>query len=185
MSCKSLILHSCCAWCLTGYLTALLEENLYDDFSRIYVFWYNPNIHPYGEYRKRLKSFMEFTSGCLEKIVDPYRAKRISIVVHDLWEVEKFSPLDCARCWNLRLLKMKEVFSYIDSLEDALYSTTLLFSPYQRHGELMKVALDIFGDKFYYLNARKYWKEGTKRYSELGLYMQRWCGCVGSAKRKI
>ena len=45
----SLLLHSCCAPC-SSYVLEYLSR-----YFRITVFYYNPNIHPEEEYRRRLE----------------------------------------------------------------------------------------------------------------------------------
>jgi len=46
---KTLLLHSCCAPC-SSYVLVYLKE-----YFRITVFYYNPNITPDSEYRKRVE----------------------------------------------------------------------------------------------------------------------------------
>ena len=49
-----ILLHSCCAPCLVYPASVLEEEGM--DFS---CYFFNPNIHPYREFRKRLDTFLE------------------------------------------------------------------------------------------------------------------------------
>ena len=44
----SLLLHVCCAPCSVACIQQLREEGL-----EPVAFWYNPNIHPFTEYRAR------------------------------------------------------------------------------------------------------------------------------------
>jgi len=50
-----LLLHVCCAPCSTYTLSNLREQNI--DVSG---YFYNPNIHPYREFRKRLATLRDF-----------------------------------------------------------------------------------------------------------------------------
>ena len=42
------LMHICCAPCANRPIAALREEGI-----ELAGFWYNPNIHPYTEYRSR------------------------------------------------------------------------------------------------------------------------------------
>ena len=63
------------------------------------------------------------------------------------------------------------------------FSTTLLVSPYQNHELLIKVAEDMaekYGVEFLYRDFRVGFRSGQSKARELGLYMQKYCGCVFS-----
>lgn len=62
-------------------------------------------------------------------------------------------------------------------------STTLLISPYQKHEVLKEQGEEIakkYGIKFLYRDFRIGFREGQTKARELGLYMQKYCGCVFS-----
>ena len=62
-------------------------------------------------------------------------------------------------------------------------STTLLISPYQKHEELKELGEKIakkYGLQFLYRDFRIGFREGQAKARELGLYMQKYCGCVFS-----
>ncbi|MDR2044691.1 MAG: epoxyqueuosine reductase QueH [Clostridium sp.] len=61
---STLFLHSCCAPCSSSVLELLSR------FFRITVFYWNPNIHPEGEYRKRAAEQRRF--------LEEYQAERTS-----------------------------------------------------------------------------------------------------------
>ena len=50
-----ILLHICCAPCLAYPLKSLREEGIYVD-----GFFYNPNIHPYAEFKKRLEALEDY-----------------------------------------------------------------------------------------------------------------------------
>ena len=63
------------------------------------------------------------------------------------------------------------------------FTTTLLVSPYQRHEELKAVCEEIakeYGLEFLYRDFRVGFRDGQAKARELGLYMQKYCGCVFS-----
>ena len=49
-----ILLHICCAPCTIYPLNALRATG-----HRVHGFFYNPNIHPYEEYKKRLEAVKE------------------------------------------------------------------------------------------------------------------------------
>ena len=63
------------------------------------------------------------------------------------------------------------------------FTTTLLVSPYQKHELLKEVCEDMaskYGVEFYYRDFREGFREGQSIARELGLYMQKYCGCIYS-----
>lgn len=63
------------------------------------------------------------------------------------------------------------------------FTTTLLVSPYQNHDLLIQVAEELaekYEVKFLYRDFRPGFREGQNEARELGLYMQKYCGCVFS-----
>ena len=62
-------------------------------------------------------------------------------------------------------------------------STTLLVSPYQKHEILKEQGEEIakkYGLNFLYRDFRVGFRKGQNKARELGLYMQKYCGCVFS-----
>ena len=67
------------------------------------------------------------------------------------------------------------------------FSTTLLVSPYQKHEELKRVceeAAELVGVEFLYRDFRVGFREGQQKARELGLYMQKYCGCIFSEEER-
>ena len=66
---------------------------------------------------------------------------------------------------------------------DILLFTTLLVSPYQNHDALVEVAKMMakkYDIEFLYRDFRVGFREGQAKARELGLYMQKYCGCIFS-----
>ena len=51
-----LLLHTCCAPCLTYPYEVLAKDGM-----QVWAFSYNPNIHPFTEYTKRLNCVKDYT----------------------------------------------------------------------------------------------------------------------------
>ncbi|MBQ1298485.1 epoxyqueuosine reductase QueH, partial [Candidatus Saccharibacteria bacterium] len=83
-------------------------------------------------------------------------------------------------CYEKRLF---ETVKYASENGYDAFSTTLLVSPYQKHDELKKICEKLAKDsglKFIYRNFRVGYREGQAKARELGLYLQKYCGCIFS-----
>ncbi len=57
-----LLLHTCCAPCSVYCIKSLRKENIEPT-----VYWFNPNIHPYMEYKARRDTLKEYTKSIRNK----------------------------------------------------------------------------------------------------------------------
>ena len=61
-----LLLHTCCAPCSVYCIDELRNENIEPT-----VYWYNPNIHPYQEYKSRRDCLKEYAKSInIEAIIE-------------------------------------------------------------------------------------------------------------------
>jgi len=182
-----LLLHVCCAPCSVQCIEALASENIQPD-----LFWYNPNIHPYTEYRSRRDTLRGFAEE-----------KKLSLILEDEYGLRSFirgvsaleagspgeSPGEkkenrCAFCYRLRLEKAARRAA--EKNYDA-FSTTLLISPYQNHELLRKTGEELaarYGIAFFYRDFRPHFRLGQARAREAGYYMQKYCGCIYSEEER-
>lgn len=168
-----LLIHVCCAHCLGKLLAGLKTSGL--DAPDPIVFWFNPNIHPLLEYRRRLKAVKmlceraHLTLRADERygLVDFCRA------VNGHEEV----PERCKRCYGLRLART--------ALEARVtgcnaFTTTLVTSLHQDHQQICaagNVASSAAGVEFIYRDWRH--AEADERLVKM-LYHQSYCGCIFS-----
>ncbi|MGE5328305.1 MAG: epoxyqueuosine reductase QueH [Deltaproteobacteria bacterium] len=170
-----LLLHVCCGPCAVYPLEMLKgEKNM-----EILGLFYNPNIHPYTEYKARLNSAeMLFQKpGIAFEELDSYGL--------DLFlKQAAFSQNRCRECYSIRMDKIAKEASKRNC--DA-FSTTLLVSPYQKHDMLSEIAKEAgkkYGIEFYYRDFREGFREGQAKARDLGLYMQKYCGCILSEQER-
>ena len=170
-----LLLHTCCAPCSVYCIEELKKENI-----DITSFWYNPNIHPYKEYEARLETLKNYD----KKIGIP-------LIIDDYYGLREFcknvvDKLD-NRCGYCYLCRLEKTAKYAKENGFDAFSTTLLISPYQDH-ELLKKTGDMlskkYGIKFLYKDFRPGFRYGQNKARELGLYMQKYCGCVFSEEMR-
>jgi len=168
-----LLLHVCCGPCLI-YPYEVLSKKSYI----VEGFFYNPNIHPLSEYKNRKKAIEDLTS-----------AQNIKVNFAEAYNPEEFfravagnekSPGRCELCWKLRLEKTAKLAK--DKGFDC-FSTTLLVSPYQDIEKIRKIGEDIAkatGVKFIFEDFRPGFRQAHSKAKELGLYCQKYCGCIFS-----
>ena len=89
-----LLLHICCGVCLGGPLEDLVKRG-----ARVEGFFYNPNIHPYAEFKQRM-----------EAVRTVAQSARLQVRYEESYGLEDFlrevMPNDerrCERCYRLRL----------------------------------------------------------------------------------
>ena len=181
---QTLLLHSCCAPC-SSYVLEYLSN-----YFKITVFYYNPNISPDIEYRKRVKEQKEFINKIKSKFP-------INIIEGD-YEKEKFDEISiglenefeggkrCFKCYELRLRKTAIVAK--ENNYD-YFGTTLTVSPYKNSKKLNEIGELLQNEyKINYLFSDFKKKNGYKRSIELSkeynLYRQDYCGCEFSKKLK-
>ena len=166
------LLHTCCAPCSVYCIDSLRSEKIEPT-----LFWCNPNIHPFIEYKTRRDCLKDYA-----KIV------KAELIIKEDYGLDEFcrNVIDnlenrCVDyCYEKRLF---ETVKYASENGYDAFSTTLLVSPYQKHDELKKICEKLAKDsglKFIYRNFRVGYREGQAKARELGLYLQKYCGCIFS-----
>lgn len=179
-----LLVHICCAPDAVYFLKRLRED--YPQAS-IVGFFYDPNIHPYEEYRLR---YIETERTCRELGIELYEGE------YDLegwlssvrgYEEEPERGRRCAICFDYRLLRSLEFAKKVGATH---LTTTLLMSPKKEFNMLKESGQKVCentGIEFLALDYRK--GGGTQEMfrlsRELELYHQDYCGCIyGLFKQK-
>jgi predicted adenine nucleotide alpha hydrolase (AANH) superfamily ATPase len=171
---RRILLHVCCAPCAT-YTVKRLRELGFDEVSG---YWYNPNVHPFGEHELRRKTLAQYA----EEIGLPVIWEPDYEIVGFLRAIngrERFRER-CAVCYRIRLERTAQVAARGGF--DA-FTTTLLISPYQDQSAICVIGQEMssaYHVEFYYENFRHGWAEHGQMAREHGLYSQRYCGCVYS-----
>jgi epoxyqueuosine reductase len=180
MSKKKLLLHSCCAPCLTHPLRELQEK--YD----VTIFFYGPNIHPREEYEMRLQEARKYLGN-------PISRNGFEIIEGDYedsrwFELTKGHENDpergerCRICYEMRLAKTAETAA---KLGFQVFATTLSISPHKNATWLNEIGKNL-EQKFNVNYLESDWKkcDGFKKSLELSsaakLKRQNYCGCVHS-----
>ncbi|SHJ78261.1 hypothetical protein SAMN02745165_03155 [Malonomonas rubra DSM 5091] len=168
-----ILLHICCANCAIYPVKVMREQD-----HQLAGYFYNDNIHPYQEFKKRLETTKEYAAAVDLPVTydEEYRLEEF------LAAVAQESENRCEYCYRSRLLAtVKEAKR--QGFEG--FTTTLLYSRYQRHQEIIDYGRELaqaYGLTFHYEDFRSGWNEGIQISKEMGLYRQQYCGCIYSEK---
>ena len=176
----NLLLHCCCAPCSVSCVKSLRDENIEPR-----LFWYNPNIHPYTEYKSRLVCLTEFArnENLDLTLIDEYGLRFfLKNICHGNFDDDKENR--CQKCYKLRLEKAA---SFASREGFKAFSTTLLISPYQAHEAIKHLGEDLavkYSIEFLYRDFRPLFREGQARARAANMYAQKYCGCVFSEEER-
>ena len=171
-----LLMHTCCAPCSVYCIESLKNEGIIPT-----LYWYNPNIHPYQEYKAR--------RDCLKQYAE-------DIGIHAIFQEEYGLDEFCKnvinnlqnRCVNYCYkVRLEQTAKYAKENGYDAITTTLFVSPYQNHEALKKVCEEVckkYELEFVYRDFRVGFREGQAKAREYGLYMQKYCGCIFSEEMR-
>ena len=171
----NVLLHICCAPCANRPLALLQEQG-----HAVTGFWYNPNIHPFTEYRSRRNTVRAYLSEIGVPLLEQndYGLRPfVRAVAEDIAH-------RCVKCYEMRLFQTAKTAK--EQGFDA-FTSSLFISPDQNHSMMMDVAqraAEEYGVEFLYEDFRPLFKAGQDFAREHGFYMQKYCGCVFSEEER-
>jgi epoxyqueuosine reductase len=184
----ALLLHSCCAPC-SSYVLEYLQQ-----YFRITVFYFNPNIGEETEYRRRAEEQNRLiqsmgkentASGTIEFVSGRYEPEEFYRMVKGM-EKEKEGGERCFLCYELRL---EEAAKKAAEGKFDYFTTTLTISPLKNADKLNEIGQKLakkYGVSFLPSDFKK--KNGYLRSIELSkkyeLYRQDYCGCIYSKMQR-
>ena len=169
------LLHICCAPCANQPIDVLRTDGF-----EVTGYWYNPNIHPFTEYRARRNCVRDYA----EKIELPLIERDDYGLRPFVREVAEDIDHRCIKCYEMRLFDTARVAAEngFDS-----FTSSLFISPYQNHELMRQVAqraADTYEIEFLYRDFRTVFKAGQEYAREHEFYMQKYCGCVFSEEER-
>ncbi len=172
---KALLLHICCAPC---------SIYSWEHFCRLGYntrgYFFNPNIHPYREFSRRLETLYEFSLKKNREVI----FNREYHLEEFLQTVVEAKNKRCHSCYEIRLF---ETARKAAELEIDCFSTTLLISPYQDHIALKETgekAARRYGISFVYADLRSGFTRSMQEARTEKMYRQGYCGCIFSEKER-
>ena len=170
-----ILLHACCAPCANRPIADLQAQG-----HDVTAFWYNPNIHPFTEYRSRRNCLRDYTTEI-----------GLSLIERDDYGLRPFvrevaANIDgrCLKCYEMRFWGTARQAA--EGGFDA-FTSSLFISPYQQHElrrDVAETAAREFGVSFFYQDFRPLFRDGQAFARDHGFYMQKYCGCIFSEQER-
>ncbi|MBU0462005.1 MAG: epoxyqueuosine reductase QueH [Proteobacteria bacterium] len=168
-----ILLHICCAPCSIYPVKVLRQMDM-----EVMGFFYRHNIHPFQECLKREDTLKHYSSSI-----------ELKVIYQKDYKIEKFLQSvvfrekdRCKYCYYDRL-KATALVAKKGKFDG--FSTTLLYSKFQKHDQIRKTGEAIAREydlKFLYHDFREGWRFGIDESKQLNLYRQQYCGCIYSEK---
>ena len=198
-----LLLHICCA---PDLVVPLLD--LKDSF-KLYLYWYNPNIQPYSEYKKRYKEYIKLLKlekwdyEVIEDHYDPkeffdnlYKYKNIvdfdnnkpyHKLMKEFWKMEEKNSPRCDICYYMRLLEPANIAKKYNI---EYFTTTLLISPkksVEKLDKYWKIVEKKTWIKYLSFDFRKndWFKKAADYTKKHNIRRQDYCWCAWSIRKQI
>jgi predicted adenine nucleotide alpha hydrolase (AANH) superfamily ATPase len=167
----NLLLHVCCACCLCAPLNELRKEGF-----KVTGLFYNPNIHPLLEFRRRVKALRVFQESDPIPVIycEDYGLREY------LKNVNYEGDDRCADCYIMRL-KFTAAYAHENGFD--AFTSTMLFSVYQNHEQLKTFSENLareYGIDFVYRDYRYLSECSHDIARKKMIYRQGYCGCIFS-----
>ena len=170
------LLHTCCAPCLIYPYSFLKDQG-----KEVTAFFYNPNIHPFQEFKKRIN-----TLSCYAKDLSLHLIAEKQYGLVDFLRKVVFNEFDrCRICYSMRIEK---TVLLAKDLGFEAFSTTLLYSKFQQHNLIIRICnslSSLHNIEFLYHDFRAGWQDGVDKSKQLNLYRQPYCGCIFSEQERF
>jgi len=168
---ERMLLHVCCGPCASGAVPFWQNQGV-----GVTGFFFNPNIHPLLEFRRRLTAAREAADHA-----------RILLTVDDSYDPEAWFGATASgqgtRCDNCIAMRLDRTAREAVLQGCGTFSTSLAISPWQDHEAILahgEGAGRQHGVRFLYRDLRPYYDASRRASRRLGLYQQKYCGCLVS-----
>ncbi len=182
-------MHICCAPCSLYPLTVVRDRGI-----EVRGLWFNPNIHPFTEYKNRFDSVKKLEALWNSENTNPPIPPLpkggkggLKIEYIDYYGLKEFlrniigrEDNRCEYCYSVRL---EETAKKAKEINADAFTTSLLVSPYQKFDAIINIGRlieDRYGVEFYAEDFRSGFNKGRRLSRELKLYRQKYCGCIYS-----
>lgn len=140
-------------------------------------YFHNPNIHPLLEYRRRRTGARDLADAAGLRLIESGEYDPAA------WMVEVFADGADGRCRRCIGSRLRATAGRAAESGAGAFSTTLVISPWQDHDAIREegaAAAELCGVEFRYEDLRPLYRESRAAARALGLYRQRYCGCLFS-----
>lgn len=180
----NILLHLCCGPCACYPTTVLMSKE--HSFTG---YFFNPNIHPYKEFKNRLNGAKELFQILNKPLIcdENYYLRdflRKALTIEKNTDGLNLDQRRCRMCYSWR---MHQTATYAKEHGFDAFTSTLFVSPYQNHAMMKEIAEKVaqaVGISFYYEDFRPGFAKGTELSYEYNLYHQAYCGCIFSEEER-
>lgn len=178
-----MLLHACCGPCFLMPVVRLREAG-----HEVTAYFANPNIHPLSEYLRRREAMQAVASSLDIPVIwqdDVYNLSGWLAYVHDQGIAANADGARCDYCYLSRLA-LTAAAARAHGFEG--FTSSLLYSRHQRHERICAMAEEaarMAESSFHYVDFRPDWQEGIERSKELGVFRQKYCGCIFSEEERF
>ena len=173
---KTLLLHVCCGPCSLMPIVHLREEG-----CAVTAYFFNPNIHPQDEYLRRLDAMRQVSERLDVPVLWEPQAGEGAVNPAAWVEALGEDRVEGVRCRGCYRVRMEAAARLARARGFDAFCTSLLYSRYQHHEDIAaeaETAARDAGVTFLYRDFRPWWQDGITMSREMGLYRQKWCGCI-------
>jgi len=175
---KKLLLHVCCGPCGTHTVKSLMED--YD----VVMLYYNPNVHPTGEYYKRYKEAQKVSAELSVPLLEGAYSPEQWLDEIQGFEEEPEGGRRCSLCFGLRLA---ETARYAKENGFDAFTTTMTISPHKDSKVINEIGESLASKhriSWVHSDFKKNdgFRKSVEMSKDLGLYRQDYCGCFYSRK---
>ena len=168
-----LLLHVCCIGC-GAYVLELLKRDYL-----VTLYFYNPNVEPRAEYKKRLQEANKVAAQFkMDLVEEEYGNERW----HELVRWHEQDPERGERCRICYRMRLEKTAQYARAHNFYIFTTTLTISPHKDSNAINEIGSELgekYGITFLARDFKKQdgFKKTCELSRELGLYRQEYCGC--------
>ena len=171
-----LLLHICCAPDATHPIQILKDEYQID------TFFYNPNIHPKEEYKKRLEDMRALSKKWNVPLHEGEYDKDRWLELAERYKDEPEGGRRCEICYAMRL---EEAAKMARDEEYDVFGAVLTISPHKDAEKINEMGHELgsrYGVPYLESDFKKHdgFKKSVELSKELELYRQNYCGCIYS-----
>ena len=170
-----IFMHVCCGPCSVYPVEFLREEG-----HQVKGYFYNPNIHPYREFKRRIGGLVDYAEQKDFEVEIDRNYGLTEFIRQVVFKENK----RCGICYDMRLEATARRAA--EQGFDA-FTSTLLYSRYQKHEVLISKSEKLaeqYGVQFYYQDFREGWQQGIDASIAMELYRQPYCGCIYSEQER-
>ncbi len=180
----TLLLHCCCAPCLTHSLYVMMSI-----FANITVYYSNDNITGSDEWQKRYDEIVKLIDIVNSNNYIAVPKQPIKLIYKPLDANNYLTKASCMahepeggqRCYTCYDMRLADSYMYATEHSYSYYATTLTVSPYKNCQWLNGIGLNYTNDTTKYLPTDLKKHDGYKHSIQLSnqyqLYRQHYCGC--------